>query len=73
MAEGSKKLKTVPLRMKVSPNLYEYLGVLVRGTLWGASENDVATFVLSERLQQLKDAGYPPATAQNPHEPTAQK
>ena len=73
MAKRSKKLKTIPLRMKVSPNLYEYLGVLVRETVLGASENDVATFLLTERLKQMKDDGYPKATAQNPHEPTAQK
>ncbi len=68
MAKGSKKLKTVPLRMKVSPILYEYLGVLVGKTLMGASENDVATHILTERLQELKDSGYP----ENPHGSTGQ-
>ena len=43
MATTSKKVRTVPLRMKVSPVLYEYLGDLIGKTLLGASENDVAT------------------------------
>ena len=59
--------------MKVSPNLYEYLGVLMRHTLWGASENDVATYLLTERLSELKDSGYPPTNARNPHGTTEQK
>jgi hypothetical protein len=73
MARGSKKLKTVALRMKVSPNLYEYLGFLVRETVLGASENDVATFLLTERLRQLKDAGYPSGSAHNSQQVTEQK
>jgi hypothetical protein len=73
MAKTSKKLKTVPLRMKVSPNLYEYLGLLVRQTVLGASENDVATFVLTESLKTMQDAGYPNRPPQDSHKPTEQK
>jgi hypothetical protein len=73
MAKRSRKVKTITPRTKVSPNLYDFLGDLIHDTHWGASENDVATYVLTERLQQLKDAGYPKKTPQNPHKPTEQK
>ena len=73
MAKKSKKVKTVTLRTKVSPNLYDFLGDLIHDTHWGASENDVATYLLTERIQQLKDEGYPKSTARNPHEPTGEK
>ena len=73
MAKRSKKVRTVPLRMKVSPNLYDYLGVLIQKTVMGASENDVATFLLTERLKQLQDEGYPADDARYSHEATEEK
>jgi hypothetical protein len=59
--------------MKVSPNLYDYLGVLIQKTVMGASENDVATFLLTERLKQLQDEGYPADDARYSHEATEEK
>jgi hypothetical protein len=73
MAERPRKPKTKPIRMKVSPNLHEYLGVLAQETLLGASENDVASYLLTERLQGLKDAGYPEKGSLNPHRTTDEK
>lgn len=58
MAGAPKKPKTVPIRMRVSANLYAYLGVLARETILGTSENDVATFVLTERLKEMIDEKY---------------
>ncbi len=70
MAEGSRKPQTKPIRMKVSSNLHDYLELLARETVLGASVNDVASVLLSTRLQELKDAGYPQKGSLNPHEPT---
>ncbi len=50
--------KTVLIRMRVSPNLYGYLGILARETLLGASENDVASYVLTQRLEEMQTDGY---------------
>lgn len=44
--------------MKVSPNLYDYLGVLARDTLLGAGANDVAEYLLTQRLEQMLDENY---------------
>ncbi len=48
MAKGTKLV-----RMRVSPRLYAYLGVLKRLTILGAHENDVAEFLLTQRLERM--------------------
>ncbi len=53
MASQPKKPKTVLIRMRVSPILHGYLGVLSRTTMKGASENDVAETVLTQALEKL--------------------
>jgi hypothetical protein len=53
MAGAPKKEETALLRMRVSAKLYDYLGVLKQDTILGASENDVAAFVLTQRLEQM--------------------
>jgi hypothetical protein len=58
MASQPKKPKTVLIRMRVSPNLYAYLGILARNTILGASENDVAEYVLTQRLEQMEAEKY---------------
>ena len=58
MATPPKKPKTILIRMRVSPNLYAYLGILARDTLLGASENDVAEFLLTQRLEQMEHEKY---------------
>lgn len=58
MARGPRKQKTAPLRMKVSPNLYAYLEVLARDTQLGAGPNDVANFLLTQRLEQMLAENY---------------
>lgn len=58
MARGPRKPKTPLLRMKVSPNLYDYLGVLARDTQLGAGPNDVAQYLLTQRLEQMLDEKY---------------
>jgi hypothetical protein len=47
------KEKTKPIRMTVSVRLYEYLGYLARHTMLGAKENDVATYLLTQRLEAM--------------------
>lgn len=54
MSETQKTKKTTPLRIAVSTNLYEYLGVLARTTTLGGSENDVALQILTERLEVMR-------------------
>jgi hypothetical protein len=53
-----RKPGTKLIRMTVSGPLYEYLGWLSRNTLLGKSENDVATLLLTARLEQMRQAGY---------------
>jgi hypothetical protein len=50
MAGAPRKEKTILIRLRVSAKLYEYLGYLKRHTILGASENDVAEKVLTDRL-----------------------
>ena len=50
--------KTVLIRMRVSPALHAYLGALARNTMLGASENDVAEYLLTQRLEQMRSENY---------------
>ena len=58
MASKPKKQKSVLIRMRVSPNLYEYLGILARETMLGTAENDVAQSVLTQRLGEMLDTKF---------------
>jgi hypothetical protein len=58
MAGAPKKAETKKLRLAVPANLYAYLGILVRNTILGASENDVAGYLLTERLKGLLEEKY---------------
>jgi len=53
-----KKDKPKLLRLAVSPRLYAYLTILRNRTLLGGSENDVANFLLTQRLEAMRDEGY---------------
>jgi hypothetical protein len=53
-----RKPGTKLIRMTVSGPFYEYLGWLSRNTLLGKSENDVATLLLTVRLEQMRQAAY---------------
>jgi hypothetical protein len=56
--EGAEKDKTKPIRMVVSARLYDYLGYLARNTMLGAKENDVAAYLLTQRLEAMLAARY---------------
>jgi len=58
VAGAPKKPRTKPLRMTVSVQLHAYLGWLSRNTLLGKSENDVAAYLLTQRLEQMRQAAY---------------
>ena len=58
MASDAKEEKIVLIRMRVSPRLYSYLGILSRLTMLGASENDVAEYLLTQRLEAMLAAKY---------------
>ena len=50
--------KTQNLRIRVSAKLHDYLGILARDTMLGASENDVAEYLLTQRLEQMRRENY---------------
>ena len=54
----AKSDKTKLIRMRVSPRLFDYLGMLSRTTLLGASENDVAEYLLTECLKAMLSERY---------------
>lgn len=56
MPGAPKKQQTVLVRMSVSAKLHRYLGHLARTTTMGASENDVALFVLTRELERLRQS-----------------
>lgn len=58
MASTPKKQKSILIRMRVSPNLYAYLGILARDTILGTAENDVAQAILTQRLGEMLDAKF---------------
>ena len=58
MAGAPKKPKTKPLRIAVSQELRDYLGWLSRNTLLGKADTDVASFLLTQKLQEMRRAGY---------------
>lgn len=53
-----KKPKTKPLRIAVSSELREYLGWLSRNTLLGKSDTDVAGYLLTQKLQEMRVSKY---------------
>ncbi len=57
MARKPLEEKTELLRMRVSVRLHAYLGHLARHTILGASENDVATYLLTRRLEEMIESG----------------
>ena len=50
--------KTDDLRIRVSAKLYAYLGILAEKTMLGTSENDVAEYLLTQRLEQMRRENY---------------
>ena len=58
MAGAPKKVGTKLIRMRISGPQYEFLGWLTRNTLLGKSENDVAAYLLTQRLEQMRQGGY---------------
>jgi len=57
-AGAPEKEETVTIRMTVSLRLYEYLAWLKRNTMLGASENEVARYILTDALKEMRKAGY---------------
>jgi hypothetical protein len=49
---------TKNLRFRVPAKLFEYLGILKRDTMLGASENDIAEYLLTQRLEQMRRENY---------------
>lgn len=44
---------TKNLRFRVSANLFHYLEILKNETVLGASENDIAEYLLTRRLEEM--------------------
>jgi hypothetical protein len=53
-----KKEETISMRLTVSKRLYAYLRVLRQKTMLGASENDVAEYLLTQRLEEMLADNY---------------
>ena len=56
MSGAPKKQQTVLIRMSVSGKLHRYLTYLSQNTTMGASENDVALFLLTRELEALRQS-----------------
>jgi hypothetical protein len=54
MAKGP----TEDIRMRVSRTLFEYLTLLKENTVLGASENDVASYLLTKQIESMQDSKY---------------
>jgi len=53
-----KKPETKPLRIAVSQELRDYLGWLSRNTLLGKADTDVASYLLTQKLQEMRRGKY---------------
>lgn len=53
MAGAPVKEETVLVRMRVSKKLYAYLKFLRTRTTLGASENDIANYLLTQKVEQM--------------------
>jgi len=59
MAAGAPvKEETVTLRLAVSKNVYGYLRLLRRKSVLGASENDIAKYLLTKQVEQMIEQKY---------------
>lgn len=58
MAGAPEKGETKPLRIAVSEKLREYLGFLSRNTILGASDNDVARYLLTQKIEEMIKSRY---------------
>jgi hypothetical protein len=54
MAKGP----TANIRMRVSRTLFDFLTLLKDNTVLGASENDVASYLLTKQLEAMRLDGY---------------
>ena len=58
MADEPETEKAGEVRFSVSPKLWKYLGFLVRNTVLGRNENEVARQILTDRLAEMRQEDY---------------
>ena len=58
MAGAPQKEDTILIRLAVSKNTYSYLRILKRKTALGASEGDIARYILTQRIEQMISEKY---------------
>lgn len=58
MARPPNRQKTKSLEVSVPQSTYEYLGYLATHTMLGASENAVASYLLTRRLNKMLRARF---------------
>jgi hypothetical protein len=58
MADEQETEKPGDVRFSVSPVLWKYLGFLVRNTVLGRNENEVARQILTDRLAEMRHEDY---------------
>ena len=52
------KAPVADIRMRVSRTLFDYLTLLKDNTVLGASENDVASYILTKQLESMALENY---------------
>ena len=57
-AGAPKKGSTKLVRVRVSSRLYAYLTFLKNETMLGKSENDVVVYLLTQRLERMRQSNY---------------
>lgn len=58
MAGAPQKEDTITIRLAVSKNVYAYLRILKRKTALGASEGDVARYILTKQIDAMIADGF---------------
>lgn len=58
MADEPDSTKPKEIRFMPGPEMWTYLGWLSRHTLLGATENEVARHVLTQRLSELRQESF---------------
>jgi hypothetical protein len=58
MAGAPVKEETITIRVAVSKNVYAYLRLLRRRSVLGASENDIAKYLLTQCIEQMIKEKY---------------
>jgi hypothetical protein len=71
MARPKNKAETRTLTFSVPIRLYDYLNHLARNSILGASESEVASFLLTQQVMTMLRDGFHNLSIPNPERPPA--